>query len=788
MKHPRLTFGSPAVAFALRLFPTAAALILLPSLPASVSAQATSAEERLAAWETHQALKAASPFREMSWRPVGPTQAGMRVEAIAVPVGSHATIYVGVGSGNLWKTENNGVSWTPIFEDQSTFTIGDVAVSPSNPDVLWVGTGETQPRHSGYSYAGTGVFRSTDGGGSWENRGLPDTHHIGTVLVHPANPDIVYVAALGHFWSRNQERGVFRTRDGGESWQRVLFISDHVGAVELVMDPTDPLTLYASVWEAVSGGPEEGGDESGIYRTTDGGDRWERLGNGLPEGPLGRIGLGVAPSRPATIYAFVDNREPSPVEDRPIVGGEVYRSDDRGDGWRRVNEDDLYEVFGIYGWKFTDIRVSPDDAEEIFILGNRAFHSTDGGRSYDRIGETIVRIHDTQGEIMHLDQHEIWIDPLNPDRILLGNDGGLFQSWDRGRSWLHINNIPAAEFYAIATDRSEPYRIFGGTQDNAALYGPGHLAVGDVLNDPWENVYLDQWTGGDSFDTYPDPTDPRFVYYEHQHGALRRMDITDERFLTSASESIQPRFRDADWEWRSGWYTPFIISHHDPRTLYMGGNRLLRSPDRGDTWQPVSPDLSDPAQGVRGAVPFGTITMISESPLRSDLIYVGTEGGSVWRTRDAGATWNRVAEDLPAKWVSRVLASAHQEGRVYATLTGFREDDFQAYVFRSDDYGETWHSIVANLPAESVNVIGEDPTDPEILYLGTDLGVYASGDGGGGWHALSADLPTTPVHDLEVQPQAHELVIGTHGRSVFVLELDKVREVFGGAGAGPAPG
>jgi photosystem II stability/assembly factor-like uncharacterized protein len=715
-------------------------------------------------------------------------QAGMRVEAIAVPPGSYATIYVGVGSGNLWKTENNGVSWTPIFEDQSTFTIGDVAVSPSNPAVLWVGTGETQPRHSGYSYAGTGVFRSTDGGGSWENRGLRDTHHIGTVLVHPTNPEIVYVAALGHFWSRNQERGVFRTRDAGESWERVLFISDHAGAAELAMDPTDPLTIYAAVWEAVSGEPVEGGDESGIYRTTDGGDRWERLGNGLPEGPMGRIGLGVAPSRPATLYAFVDNRQASPAEDRPIVGGEVYRSDDRGDRWRKVNEDDLYEVFGIYGWKFTDIRVSPDDAEEIFILGNRAFHSIDGGRSYEGIGETIVRIHDTQGEIMHLDQHEIWIDPLNPDRILLGNDGGLFQSWDRGRSWLHINNIPAAEFYAIATDRSEPYRIFGGTQDNAALYGPGHLAVGDVLNDPWENVYLDQWTGGDSFDTYPDPTDPRLVYYEHQHGALRRMDITDDRFLTSASESIRPRFRDADWEWRSGWYTPFIISHHDPRTLYMGGNRLLRSPDRGDTWEPVSPDLSDPAEGVRGAVPFGTITMISESPLRSDLIYVGTEGGSVWRTRDAGSTWNRVAEGLPAKWVSRVLASAHEEGRVYATFTGFREDDFRAYAFRSDDYGESWRSIVGNLPAESVNVIGEDPTDPEILYLGTDLGVYASGNGGGSWLALSADLPTTPVHDLEVQTQAHELVIGTHGRSVFVLELEKVREVLRGEGIGPAPG
>jgi len=726
-------------------------------------------------------------------------QAGMRVEAIAVPQGSHATIYVGVGSGNLWKTVNNGITWTPIFEGESTFTIGDVAVSESDPDVVWVGTGETQPRHSGYSYAGTGAFRSTDGGQSWENRGLRDTHHIGTVLIHPTDPEIVYVAALGHFWSPNQERGVFRTTDGGESWERVLFISDHTGVVELAMDPADPRTLYAAAWEAVSGEPVEGGDESGLYRTTDGGDSWAKLGNGLPAGPLGRMGIGVAPSRPSTVYAFIDNQGPVPQgaadqrlsdqgaaqeQDRPYVGGEVYRSDDRGESWRKVNEDDLYDVFGVYGWKFTDVRVSPDNPEEIFILGNRAFHSTDGGRTYQRIGETIVRAHDTHGEIMHLDQHEIWIDPLNPDRILLGNDGGLFQSWDRGESWLHLNNIPAAEFYAIATDRGDPgddvsngdtpYRIFGGTQDNAALYGPGNLAVGDVLNDPWENVYLDQWTGGDSFDTYLDPTDHRFVYYEHQHGDLRRMDITDDRFLTSSAQSIRPRFRGADWEWRSGWYTPFVISHYDPFTLYMGGNRLIKSTDRGESWEPVSPDLSDPAGGVRAVVPFGTITMISESSLDPDLLYVGTEGGS-----DGGASWERVDEGLPAKWVSRVVASAHDAGRVYATFTGFREDDFRAFVFRSDDYGATWRSIAANLPAESVNVIGEDPQDPEILYLGTDLGVYISADGGGSWQALSADLPTTPVHDLEVQPQADELVIATHGRSVFVLELE-------GAGAGGA--
>ncbi len=429
---------------------------------------------------------------------------------------------------------------------------------------------------------------------------------------------------------------MFRTLDGGESWVRVLFVSDHTGAVDLVMDPSNPQILYASAWQAVSGEPVEAGEESGIFRSTDGGDSWEKLRNGLPDGPSGSDRTGRGAQRPDRVYAFVDNWGPSPVEDRAIVGGEVYRSDDRGESWRKVNEDDLYPVFGVYGWKFTDIRVSPRDPDDLFILGNRAFHSTDGGRTFRGIGEKIIRMHDTRGVIMHLDHHEIWIDPLNPDRVLLGNDGGLFQSWDRGESWLHINNIPAAEFYSISLDMSDPYRIFGGTQDNAALYGPSHLSVEDAIWDPWENVYLDQWTGGDSFDTYLDPTDSSFVYYEHQHGAMRRMDITQDSVLTGAAESIRPRIRSgegggggagAEWEeWRSGWYTPFIISHHDPFTLYVGGNRLLKSTNRGEDWVPISPDLSDPAGGPRAPVPFGTITMIAESELQAGTHLRGHRG------------------------------------------------------------------------------------------------------------------------------------------------------------------
>jgi photosystem II stability/assembly factor-like uncharacterized protein len=749
---------------------------------ANAAAQATDAATRMRAWEQHVRLEGESPFAGFQWRAVGPKQAGARVEAIAVPPGNHGTIYVGVGSGNLWKTENNGLTWRPIFEKQSTFTIGDVAVSASNTNIVWVGTGETQPRHSGYSYAGTGVFKSMDAGNTWRHMGLTDTHHIGKVLVHPGNADVVYVAALGHFWSRNEQRGVFRTTDGGESWSKVLSISDRTGAVDITMDPSDPQVLYAAAWQAVSGTSNESGEESGIYRSTDGGDTWSRLTTGLPGGALGRINLDVAPSNPNVVYAFVDNWAPFTGEQpegrrREIVGGEVYRSDDKGDTWRKANDDDLYAVFTVYGWKFMDVRVSPDDEDEIFILGNRGFHSIDGGRTYERIGEQIIRLHDTRGLIMHLDHHEIWIDPTNPDRVLLGNDGGLFQSYDRGKSWLHINNIPAAEFYSVSTDMSVPYRIFGGTQDNAALYGPSNVIIRDATDDPWENVYLDQWTGGDSFDTYLDPTDSTIVYYEHQHAGMRRMNITGDSVLTSGpdSRSIRPRAPEGEDPWRFGWYTPFVISHYDPRTLYAGGNHVFKSPNRGDDWVPISPDLSDAGGGPRAAVPFGTITMISESRLQHGLIYAGTEGGSVWRTRDEGVLWEQVSGGLPGKWVSRVVASQHELGAVYVSQTGFREDDFRSYLFMSRDFGETWTSITSNLPGESINVIREDPRDANTLYAGTDLGVYVSLDRGGTWHSLCANLPTTPVHDLVIHSRDDEIVIGTHGRSVFVAGLAPVR-------------
>jgi photosystem II stability/assembly factor-like uncharacterized protein len=751
---------------------------------AGTAAQTTGAAERASAWQQHRRMERESPFRDLPWRAIGPRQAGARVEAIAVPPDDTSTIYVGVGSGNLWKSTDNGLTWRPIFDDQSTFTIGDVAVAPSDPSIVWVGSGETQPRHSGYSYAGTGVFKSADGGASWQHMGLAETHHIGKVLIDPEDPDIVHVAALGHFWTPNPERGVFRTTDGGATWEKTLFVNEHTGAVEMAIDPSDPDILYAATWQAVSGTPDEGGPGSRIYKSSDRGATWRVLDSGLPGGSLGRIGLDVAPSNPDVVYAFIDNRNPwSPPagaggnDARDFIGGEIYRSDDKGESWRKVNEQDVYEFFGVYGWKFTDIRVVPDDENDLFALGNRAYHSVDGGRTFEQIGETIVRINDTRGLVMHLDHHEIWIDPRDADHVLLGNDGGLFQSWDRGRTWLHHNNIPAAEFYSVSTDLDVPYNVFGGTQDNAALYGPSDADAYDHQPDPWENVYLDRWTGGDSFDTLRDPTDPDFVYYEHQHGSMLRMDITGADVQSGGDSTVRiaPRAPEGEPEWRFSWYTPIIISHHDPSTLIVGADHVLRSRNRGEDWEAISPDLSDAGGGERAAVPFGTITMLSESRLLPGVLYAGTEGGTIWLTTSDGDNWERISDGLPRKWVSRLVASQHDLQRVYAAFTGFREDDFSAYLFVSEDFGASWAPISAGLPAESINVIAEDPTNEDILYAGTDGGVYVSLDRGSTWSSLSATLPTTPVHDLEVHPRDPEIIIGTHGRSVWILDIDEIR-------------
>ena len=728
------------------------------SIPATAGSP-SSVAERQASWRQHQQMEKESVFRELKWRSVGPRFQGGRIETIAVDPRNSSVIYVGAGAGNLWKTVNNGTTWKPIFEQESTFAMGEVAVSPSNPDILWVGTGERLMARS--SYAGTGIFKSTDGGETWRNMGLADSHHIARVIVDPKDPNIVYVAVIGHLFTQNEERGVFKTTDGGKIWSKVHYIDDRTGAIDLVMHPNDSQVLYATTWEhdRTSWGHVAHGKGCGLYKTTDAGKTWRQLTNGLPVGDqVGRLGVDVSRSNPDVVYAIADCQGNA---------GGVFRSTDAGETWTKANTNEVKA-----GYDFCIIRVSPDDENEIYVPGQRTLRSTNGGKSYTQIQGTLVHLLDHGSKILHLDAHSFWIDPKDPNHLILGNDGGLHFSYDRGQSWLHMNNLPIGEFYAVWADKATPYNIYGGTQDNAAVFGPSTFVPQADGKDEWHHVYLDTWGGGDSYFTYPDPTDANVIYYEHQLGDLNRKNMA-----TQQTKNIRPRASRDEPALRTNWMTPYVISQHNPETLYYGANRLFKSVNRGDRWTVISPDLStQPGPEKQGNVPYGTMTTIAESTFVPGLLYVGTDDGNVQLTRDDGQTWTKINEGLPDKWVSRVEVSPHDQARVYAALTGYREDDFRAYVFSSSDYGRTWISIAGNLPSESINVIREDPAVPGLLYVGTDLGAYVSLDHGQKWHSLGNHLPTTPVHDLFVHPRDHELICGTHGRSVFVLDVKNIQE------------
>ena len=802
----------------------------------------TSVETRRQAWQQHLELDRASEFKGLPWRPIGPAFQGGRIEALAVHPRRPDTWYVGPGAGSVWKTTNAGTTWTPVFSHQPTFSIGDIAIAPSNPDIVWVGTGEVLMARS--SIAGFGVFKSVDGGSTWQSMGLEATHHIAKVLIDPRDPDIVLVAAIGRNYGTNPERGIFRTTDGGRSWKKTLFLDDRTGAIDLAAHPTDPRRLFAVMWEHdrrawhhISAGPG-----SGLFRSNDGGETWQRVTKGLPTGShIGRMGVAFAPSHPETMYLLVSNETPLPPTEAPVppggltheqvrklttqefvslgdsaiedllrssglagrysvdqvrrrilaggitpatladwiqnrlparprrVGGELYRSDDSGVSWRKMNDGPIGTAVG---YDFCIVEVSPDNRDEVYVLGNWLRRSADGGKTWSTVDGTVVHLRPHGGRILHLDHHEMLIDSTNADRILLGSDGGLYVSADRGATWLHVNNLPIAEFYAITTDDRIPYRIYGGTQDNGALFGTARRFAADVPED-WQHVYLDPWAGGDSYFTLPDPVESDIVYFEHQFGDLRRKNMR-----TGATARIQPQADIGEPELRYNWMTPFAISHFNRLVLYYGANRLFKSVDRGDSWTPISPDLTtNPGRDRQGNVPFGTLTTLSESPLHAGLIVVGSDDGKVQYTPDDGRNWIDVSAGLPAKWVSRVVASSWNPDTFYVTLTGYREDDFRPYVFRSTDRGKRWSSLAGNLPNEPVNVIREDPRNPDLLYVGTELGVYVSLDRGGRWQSLGATLPTAAVHDLTVHPRADEMIIGTHGLSAFVMDARPIQQL-----------
>ena len=711
---------------------------------------ATSAADRIASWKQHEQMRTESPFGDLKWELIGPTLQGGRIEAIAPDPKRPATMYVGVGSGSLWKTVNNGLTWKPIFEQQSSGAIGDVAVAPSDSNTIWVGTGEVLLARSGLP--GMGVFKSTDAGKTWKNMGLEDTQHIGRVLVHPTDRNTVYVAAIGHQNSPNEQRCVFKTTDGGATWKKVLYINDHTAAIDLVFDPKDANTLYASMWQRAREGQNHSGAESGIYKTTDGGKAWKRLAGGLPSGQnVGRIAVHVAPSNPKIVYALADEGRKDGF----------YRSNDAGATWKKTFD-------GLQArWDWCELRVSPDDENEVYSIGQNSFVTKDGGQTFTKITGTIMHLLPHGADVIHLDTHAMWINPADTDHVIFGTDGGLFVTNDRCRTWLHLNNMPLAEGYAITHDNAKPYNVYVGTQDNAALFGPSTHRPKAGQPDEWQHVYLDPWGGGDSYFTYRDPTDPNTIYYEHQLGAMRRKDMT-----TGKTRNIQPRLRGE--RLRFAWMTPFFPSKHDGKTIYCGANRVFKSTNRGDDWTPISDNLvSDAAvKNIR----YRAITSLAESPLKQGVLFAGTDNADLHVTTDDGKTWKSVNDGLPKRVITRVATSPHNAYRVFVSQTGSGIDDYRPYVFRSDDLGKTWKSISNGLPLEPINVVYEDPTTENLIYVGTDMGVYASVDGGENWSSLCSNLPTTSVYDLFVHPDKRELVVGTHGRSCYLVNATSIQD------------
>lgn len=798
----------------------------------------------LESFSIHKRMKQESLFKGMRWIYTGPEFIGGRISSIAVDPVNPYVIYVAAGSGGVFKTINNGTTWQPVFHDQSTYAVGAIAVAPSSRETVWVGTGEDLMARS--SYAGTGIFKSIDGGKTWQNMGLHDSHHINRIVVHPTKPDVVYVAVMGHQYTYNEERGLFKTTDGGKTWTKSLEISEKVGVTDVVLDPSNPDTVLAAAWERdrKAWNNVEGGPGSGIYKSTDAGKTWKKITGGFPNNKyVGRIGLAFSVSNPNVVYALLDNQEPKPkkkekkekkkkkedkkpeglriitvklmgkaeflklddkkldtflkrnlvpkeytavsikkmvksgeltpeklgqylldayadrkLHETNVKGGEVYRSTDKGTTWKKVSKNYLQSFFSTYGYSFCDIFVSPDDENQIYIQGIRMLASKDGGQTFWHIGGK---------KNVHVDHHALWINPKNPDHIINGNDGGLNFSYDRGKTWQKIDNLPICEFYTISVDNAEPFNIYGGTQDNGSVCGPSDHIPEHGVPCPWKHV-----GGGDGFFVAVDPEEPNTIYYEYQFGALQRGNKK-----TGKQKNIMPRTKIGEPALRCNWMTPFIISRFNRLTLYFGAQKLFKSLDRGDTWRCISPDLTtNPGKDKQGDVTYGSITTISESPFEPGLIYTGTDDGNIHITRNDGVTWEKISAGMPKCWVTRVTASKYDKATVYATFSAYRQDNFTCYVYSSTDFGKHWNFIGNGLPSESVNVIREDPKMENVLYLGTDLGIYLSIDKGKTWHSLGTHLPTTAVHDLVIHPRDNMIVIGTHGRGAFIMDAVPIQE------------
>lgn len=712
------------------------------------------------------------------FRSIGPTRQGGRYVDFAVVDKATKVIYAATASGGLWKTVNNGISWTSIFDNENIISIGAVAVDQRDTATVWVGTGEANNSRS--SYWGNGIYKSTDGGQSWKNMGLPESGHIGRILVDPKNSNTVYAAVLGHLYSDNEERGLYKTTNGGRTWKKVLEVKrddgKYIGVVDVAMSPTDPNTLIAAAYDKIRT-PwtfNEGGHGSGIYKSTNGGKSWTKLEGGLPGGFLGRIGVAYAPGNANVVYANIENVNIPGMDfeerknmlkvgiprkrGQDVVGTEMWRSDDGGTNWRKINKDGE-DVGGYPSYYYQQVRVDPNDADHVYVLGIRVWETKDGGKNWGRPFS------------FGGDNHAMWIDPADSKHMILGYDHGMGITYDAGKNWYHPDEKPLAQFYAVDVDMAYPYNVYGGLQDNGSVRGPSTTRSGGPIRmEHWQRV-----GGGDGMYNVPDKSNNRYLYNESQFGPISRLDMQ-----TGESKRLTGQLhREMRWNWNA----PIVVSQHNPNVVYHAGNKVLKSTYRGESWEAISDDLTT-QDSVKimgtGNIQYCTITSLEESPIDPGVLWVGTDDGNVQLTKNGGRKWTLLNDNIPNNpgfWVSRIEASSHNPGTAYVTYTGYRRDDFRPFVYKTIDFGKTWTSIANGLPNEPVNVIREDHTNPNLLFLGTELSLYASIDGGQNWTKMTNGLPTNPMHDLVIHPRENELVVATHGRGIFIADIKPLQEM-----------
>jgi photosystem II stability/assembly factor-like uncharacterized protein len=796
----------------------------------------TSVSERLAGFEQRKTLQTNSLVAQVPFKAVGPSIFSCRVTDMDINPKDPSIFYTAYASAGLWKSDNNGQSFKPIFDNEAVMTIGDIAVN-WDKNIIWIGTGENNSSRS--SYSGVGVYKSTDDGKTWQHCGLGESHHIGRIVLHPTNPDIAWVAALGHLYTPNKDRGIYKTIDGGKTWTQTLFVNENAGAIDLMADANNPDILYSSLWErSRSAWNFNGsGSASGIYKSIDGGTTWVKLNDaasGFPTGDgTGRIGLAQSKADGKTIlFAAIDNntqkKEEKKKEDfyvkndfrtitkegflalnkeklveflkkndfpekysvekviemvkndklKPIAlvefledansmltetevtGAEVYRSDDGGKTWKKTHEVALDNVFYTYGYYFAQITAAPNDPNLLFLMGLPVLRSDDAGKTWKALNDDNV----------HGDHHYMWINPNRKGHIINGNDGGVNISYDNGDHFVKCNSPAVGQFYSINVDNATPYNIYGGAQDNGVWMGPSDYKTNDEWHGSGQYPYK-MIQGGDGMQVQIDTRDNVTVYTGYQFGNYYRINTAtgDRKYITPVHDLGERPYR---WNWQ----TPILLSSHNQDIIYMGGNKLFRSFDKGNHFEAISGDLT--TGGKKGNVAFSTITCIDESKLKFGLLYVGTDDGNIWVSKDAGTTWQGINFGLPnGLWVSRIQASAFDKGTVYMSLNGYRNDDFKAYLYSSSDYGATWKAIGTDLPAEPINVVREDPKNANILYVGTDHSVYISFDKGLTFNAFHKDLPAAPYHDLVVQARESDLILGSHGRSLQITSVKEIQQL-----------